>query len=237
MQRKVKIYNDIFYDREPRYVHISPQHFERFVNKKQQRLIERREQNVIDGIDLMNEDMQYNIQDEELWDEQMQMKMANLILSCDVDKMQKLSGIGGGFTPNETEVLKNLTRKYVQERKQQAARVKMNRRKRQTTFYKEFVNILKEFEQKSHGHAFFDKQKMQEVKSNALHHGIDPRISAMGSHGPISIHQSQASDLHKSMTSSKFSKAPTRYIPGISTSVDKFNVTSGRLLVDDDTQS
>lgn len=79
MEKKVKIYNQVFYDREPRYLHISPRHFERHVSNKQTQLLERRRQNIMDGIDKASVDLEYNISDTELWDEQMQHKMSTLI--------------------------------------------------------------------------------------------------------------------------------------------------------------
>ena len=35
MNQRVKIYSELFYDREPRFVHASPTHLEKFVKNKQ----------------------------------------------------------------------------------------------------------------------------------------------------------------------------------------------------------
>ena len=49
MNERVKIYNEAFYDREPRYMHVSPQIVLTKAQNKTKQLVERRKLNVLDG--------------------------------------------------------------------------------------------------------------------------------------------------------------------------------------------
>ena len=71
MYEKVKVYNEAFYDRQPRFIHASPKKVLKTVQNKQRLIAERRRENILAGLLEKDESLRYEIKEQEIWDQNM----------------------------------------------------------------------------------------------------------------------------------------------------------------------
>lgn len=88
MNEKIKVYNHAFYDRSPNFIQVSPQIVHSVVSNRVRQLVNRRKQNVLEGIEKKSPTLEYEIKDEEIWDAKMQLHLYNLIMRLQPSRMK-----------------------------------------------------------------------------------------------------------------------------------------------------